>query len=59
MSGSASERAAVVTANTSDRMQPPEISRVGVERVVAAMERLDTFEVLEGLLDDTGSPRHP
>lgn len=43
--------AAIVTAGTSDRMQPPEISRVGVDRVVAAMQRLDTFAVLERHLD--------
>lgn len=44
--------AAVVTAGTSDRMQPPEISRVGVGRVNRAVQRLDTFEVLGGLLDE-------
>lgn len=38
--------AAVVTAGTSDRMQPPEISRVGVDRVASAVQRLDTFAVL-------------
>ena len=45
---------AVVTAGTADRMQPPEISRVGVDRVAAAMPRLDTFDVLEELLRDAG-----
>ncbi len=45
--------AAVVTAGTSDRMQPPEISRVGVQRVVAATQRLETFDVLEAMLDAT------
>jgi aminoglycoside phosphotransferase (APT) family kinase protein len=43
--------AALVTAGTADRMQPPEISRVGVDRAVAAMQRLETFEVLERILD--------
>ena len=42
--------AAVVTAGTADRMQPPEISDVGVDRAVAAMSRLGTFEVMEELL---------
>lgn len=42
--------AAVVTANTSDRMQPAEISRVGVERVSAAMARLDTFALLDRIV---------
>ncbi|WP_426573980.1 phosphotransferase [Aquihabitans sp. McL0605] len=37
---------AVVTAGTSDRMQPAEISQVGVDRVVAAMARLATFDLL-------------
>lgn len=44
--------AAIVTAGTSDRMQPPEISRVGVDRAAAAVQRLDTFAVLERLLAD-------
>jgi aminoglycoside/choline kinase family phosphotransferase len=44
--------AAVVTAGTSDRMQPPEISKVGVVRVNEAVQRLDTFGVLEKMLDD-------
>jgi len=38
---------AIVTAGTSDRMQPPQISRVGVDRVAAAMQRLETFDLLE------------
>jgi aminoglycoside phosphotransferase (APT) family kinase protein len=42
--------AAIVTAGTSDRMQPPEISRVGVDRAAAAVQRLDTFAVLERFL---------
>jgi aminoglycoside phosphotransferase (APT) family kinase protein len=42
--------AAIVTAGTSDRMQPPEISRVGVDRAAAAVQRLDTFALLERLL---------
>ena len=42
--------AAVVTASTSDRMQPAEISQVGVDRVAAGMERLGTFDALEQLL---------
>ena len=42
--------AAVVTAGTADRMQPPEISKVGVDRATAAVQRLETFDVLERLL---------
>ena len=42
--------AALVTAGTSDRMQPPEISQVGVDRAVAAMARLGTFELLAGIV---------
>jgi hypothetical protein len=41
---------AVVTAGTSDRMQPAEISAVGVDRVVAAMARLGTFDLLERIV---------
>jgi aminoglycoside/choline kinase family phosphotransferase len=42
--------AAVVTAGTSDRMQPAEISGVGVDRVVPAMRRLGTFDLLEQIV---------
>jgi aminoglycoside phosphotransferase (APT) family kinase protein len=42
--------AAIVTASTSDRMQPAEISVVGVDRVAAAVQRLETFDVLERAL---------
>lgn len=38
--------AAVVTAGTADRMQPAEISSVGVDRAVTAVQRLDTFAIL-------------
>ncbi len=41
---------AVVTAGTGERMQPQEISRVGVERVVAAVKALETFDVLAALM---------
>ena len=41
---------AVVTARTSDRMQPAEISDVGVDRVVAAMDRLATFDILAQII---------
>lgn len=37
---------AVVTAGTADRMQPQAVSRVGVERVVAAAGALETFDIL-------------
>ncbi len=50
--------AAVVTAGTSDRMQPPEISAVGVDRAAAAVQRLGTFEVLEQMLTPT-TPAYP
>ncbi len=43
--------AAVVTAGTSERMQRHEVTRAGVERVVAAAEANDTFTVLGELLD--------
>jgi hypothetical protein len=43
--------AALVTAGTADRMQPPEISRVGVDRAAAAVQRLESFELLERILD--------
>ena len=42
--------AAVVTAGTADRMQPPEISQTGVDRTVAAMQRLGTFDLLERIV---------
>lgn len=42
--------AAVTTAGSSDRMQIPEISRVGVVRAVAAVEALDTFDALAELV---------
>jgi aminoglycoside phosphotransferase (APT) family kinase protein len=41
---------AVMTSGTGDRMQPEAISRVGVERAVAAVQALDTFEVLTALV---------
>lgn len=41
--------AAVVTSGTGNRMQDQTVSRVGVERVVAAVQALDTFEVLRSL----------
>jgi aminoglycoside phosphotransferase (APT) family kinase protein len=43
--------AAVVTAGTSERMQPHAVTRAGVERAVAAVEANDTFAVLAQLLD--------
>jgi hypothetical protein len=43
--------AAVVTAGTSERMQPHAVTRAGVERAVAAAEANDTFAVLAHLLD--------
>jgi aminoglycoside phosphotransferase (APT) family kinase protein len=46
--------AAIVTAGTADRMQPPEISRVGVDRAVAAMRRLATFSMLRQIV--AGAP---
>jgi aminoglycoside phosphotransferase (APT) family kinase protein len=46
--------AAIVTAGTSDRMQPAEISAVGVDRVAAAVQRLETFDVLERALAAAG-----
>jgi aminoglycoside/choline kinase family phosphotransferase len=42
--------AAVVTAGTSERMQPRAVTSAGVERAVAAVEANDTFAVLEHLL---------
>ena len=41
--------AAVVTAGTDERMQPHEITRLGVERAVAAVDAHDTFGVLASL----------
>ncbi len=41
---------AVVTSGTGERMQAQAVSRVGVERVVAAVQALDTFEVLAALV---------
>lgn len=41
--------AAVVTAGTGERMQPHEITRLGVERAVAAVEAHDTFAILAAL----------
>jgi hypothetical protein len=43
--------AAVVTAGTSERMQPHAVTRAGVERAVAAADANDTFAVLAHLLD--------
>ncbi|MQY17054.1 hypothetical protein NRB20_01170 [Nocardia sp. RB20] len=43
--------AAVCTAEAGDRMQPFEISRVGVERAAAAVTAHDSFEVLRTLID--------
>lgn len=43
--------AAVCTAEAGERMQPFEISRVGVERAVAAVGAHDSFGVLAGLVD--------
>ena len=41
---------ALVTAGTSDRMQPAEISDIGVDRVIAAMHRLETFDILDRIV---------
>jgi aminoglycoside phosphotransferase (APT) family kinase protein len=43
--------AAVCTAEAGARMQPLEVSRVGVERSVAGAEAHDSFEVLAALID--------
>ncbi|MFE6862087.1 phosphotransferase family protein [Nocardia sp. NPDC057668] len=42
--------AAVCTAEAGDRMQPLAVSRVGVERAVAAVEAHDGFDLLSSLL---------
>ena len=42
---------AVAASEAGDRAQDPEVTRVGVERVVAAIEALDSFTVLEALVD--------
>lgn len=43
--------AAVCTAEAGDRMQPFEVSRVGVERAVAGVAAHDSFEVLTTLIE--------
>ncbi|MFD1815524.1 phosphotransferase family protein [Rhodococcus gannanensis] len=43
--------AAVCTAEAGDRMQPLDVSRVGVERAVAAVTAHDSFELLASLVD--------
>ncbi|WAC56734.1 phosphotransferase family protein [Gordonia sp. SL306] len=43
--------AAVCTAEAGERMQPFEVSRVGVERAVAGVTTHDSFAVLEELID--------
>ncbi len=42
---------AVAASEAGDKAQDPEITRVGVERVVASIEALDSFTVLEKLID--------
>jgi len=42
--------AAVCTAEAGDRMQPRDVSRVGVERAVAGVIAHDSFDVLEALI---------
>ena len=42
---------AVAASEAGERAQDPGVTRVGVERVVAAIEALDSFTVLETLLD--------
>ncbi|WP_232236184.1 phosphotransferase family protein [Nocardia sp. BMG51109] len=43
--------AAVCTAEAGERMQPFEVSRVGVERAVAGVAAHDSFDVLAALID--------
>ena len=43
---------AVAASEAGERAQEPEVTRVGVERVVAAIEAHDSFTVLESLIDD-------
>ena len=45
----------VCTAEAGERMQSFEISRVGVERAVAAVEAHDSFTVLRSLIDAPSS----
>ena len=42
---------AVAASEAGDKAQDPAVTRVGVERVVAAIEALDSFTVLEKLID--------
>ncbi|WP_040801412.1 hypothetical protein [Nocardia higoensis] len=45
--------AAVCTAEAGDRMQPRDVSRVGVERAVAGVTAHDSFDVLDALIAET------
>ncbi|MFI5952266.1 phosphotransferase family protein [Cryptosporangium sp. NPDC051539] len=42
--------AALATAGAGERMQPRDVARSGVERAAAAVQALDTFDVLESLV---------
>ncbi|MEV5652621.1 aminoglycoside phosphotransferase family protein [Nocardia sp. NPDC052254] len=48
--------AAVCTAEAGERMQPRDISRVGVQRAVAAVRTHDSFALLADLITDTADP---